>query len=87
MILAKGDTIMPEDLPKTVLESSSYEMVSKTPQNYGELKAKKRRMIEELEKDFVKHILSKYNNNIPQAAREAKMHRVELHRLVKKYKE
>ncbi|MCJ7507281.1 MAG: sigma 54-interacting transcriptional regulator [candidate division Zixibacteria bacterium] len=87
VILAKGDTIMPEDLPKTVLESSSYEMIIKTPQNYAELKAKKRKMIEELEKDFVKHILSKHNHNIPQAAREAKMHRVELHRLVKKYKE
>lgn len=87
VILAKGDTIMPEDLPKIVLESSSSEVMSKAPQNYAELKAKKKKMIEELENDFVKYILSKHNHNIPQAAREAKMHRVELHRLIKKYKE
>lgn len=78
VILTKGDYIAFEDLPKTLFEDSC--------QSYTELKAKKKKLLEEAEGNFVRNVLSKYDNNISRAAREVKMHRVELQRLVKKYR-
>jgi len=86
-ILAQGEWITKEDLPKTMFEENDYDYKIKIPQNYGELKALKKKAIEEIEKSFLNHILTISNNVVSKAAEDARMHRVELHRLINKYKE
>ncbi len=86
-ILAQNEWIAKEDLPKTLFEGNDFDYKINIPQNYGELKALKKKTIEEIEKSFLNHILMKNDNIISKAAEEARMHRVELHRLINKYKE
>jgi Nif-specific regulatory protein len=86
VILAKNDMISKEDLPKNILNGSGDEKDIETPKNYEELKLLKRKAVEEVERNFLKVLLEKNDNNISQAAQDAKMHRVELQRLLKKYK-
>jgi Nif-specific regulatory protein len=85
-ILAQSDWITKEDLPKTIFEGSDFDYKTKTPESYGEMKALRKRAVEEVEKAFLNNILGKNNKNISKAAEEARMHRVELHRLINKYK-
>ncbi len=87
VILAQNDWITRDDLPKTLFEENDFDYKIKIPQNYGELKALKKKAIEEIEKSFLNHILTMSNNVVSKAAEEARMHRVELHRLINKYKE
>jgi Nif-specific regulatory protein len=86
-ILAQGEWIKKEDLPKTLFEGNDFDYKIKIPQNYGELKALKKRAVEEIEISFLNNILVKNDNVVSRAAEEARMHRVELHRLINKYKE
>jgi Nif-specific regulatory protein len=86
-ILAQNEWITKEDLPRTLFEANGFDYKINIPQNYGELKALKKKAIEEIEKSFLNHILMKNQNIISKAAEEARMHRVELHRLINKYKE
>jgi Nif-specific regulatory protein len=86
-ILAQNDWITKDDLPRTLFEANGFDYKINIPQNYGELKALKKKAIEEIEKSFLNHILMKNQNIISKAAEEARMHRVELHRLINKYKE
>jgi Nif-specific regulatory protein len=85
-ILAQTEWITKEDLPRTIFEGSDFDYKTKTPENYGEMKALRKKAIEEVEKAFLNNILGKNNKNISKAAEEARMHRVELHRLLNKYK-
>lgn len=86
-ILAQGEWITKEELPKTLFEGNDFDYKIRIPQNYGELKALKKKAVEEIEKSFLSHILTKNNDVVSKAAEEARMHRVELHRLINKYKE
>jgi len=86
-ILAQSEWITKEDFPKIIFEGNSFDYKTKVPENYGEMRALKKKAIEEIEKSFLDHILSKHNHNISQAAEEARMHRVELHRLINKYRQ
>jgi Nif-specific regulatory protein len=86
-ILAQGEWISREDLPKSIFEGNDFDYKIKVPQNYGELKALKRRAVEEIERSFLGYILNKNDHVVSRAAEEARMHRVELHRLMSKYKE
>jgi len=85
-ILAQNEWIIKEDLPKTIFEESDFDYKTRIPENYGEMKALRKKAIEEVEKAFLNNILGKNNKNISKAAEEARMHRVELHRLINKYK-
>jgi Nif-specific regulatory protein len=85
-ILAQNEWITKEDLPRTIFEGSDFDYKTKTPENYGEMKALRKKAIQEVEKAFLNNILGKNNKNISKAAQEARMHRVELHRLINKYK-
>jgi len=85
-ILAQTEWITKEDLPKTIFEGSDFDYKTKIPENYGEMKALRKKAIEEVERAFLNNILGKNNKNISRAAEEARMHRVELHRLINKYK-
>ncbi len=85
-ILAQNEWITKEDLPRTIFEGSDFDYKTKVPENYGEMKALRRKAMEEVEKAFLNNILGKNNRNISKAAEEARMHRVELHRLINKYK-
>ena len=87
VILAQGEWIIKEDLPKTLFEGNDFDYKIRIPQNYGELKALKKKAVEEIEKSFLSHILTKNDDVISKAAEDARMHRVELHRLINKYKE
>lgn len=87
VILAQGEWITRDDLPKTLFEGNDFDYKIKIPQNYGELKALKKKAVEEIEKSFLSHILTKNNDIVSKAAEDARMHRVELHRLINKYKE
>ncbi|MGB8658312.1 MAG: sigma 54-interacting transcriptional regulator [Candidatus Zixiibacteriota bacterium] len=86
-ILAQGEWITKDDLPRTILEGNDFDYKTKIPESYGEMRALKKKAIEEIEKSFVDHILTKHNYVISKAAEEARMHRVELHRLINKYKQ
>jgi Nif-specific regulatory protein len=86
VILAKDDMISKEDLPKNILNGSGDEKDIETPKNYEELKFLRRKVVEKVEGNFLKALLEKNDNNITRAAQDAKMHRVELQRLLKKYK-
>ena len=86
-ILAQSEWVTKEDLPRIIFEGNDFDYKIKIPQNYGELKALKKKAIEEIEKSFLNHILTMNNNIVSKAAEEARMHRVELHRLINKYKE
>ena len=85
-ILAQSEWITKEDLPRTIFEGSDFDYKTKVPENYGEMKALRKKAIEEVEKVFLNNVLGKNNKNISKAAQEARMHRVELHRLINKYK-
>lgn len=85
-ILAQGEMITKEDLPKVIFEENGFDYKTKVPENYGEMRALKKKAIEEIEKSFLDHILDRYDHNISKAAEEARMHRVELHRLINKYR-
>ena len=87
VILAQGEWITRDDFPKTLFEGNDFDYKIKIPQNYGELKALKKKAVEEIEKSFLSHILTKNNDVVSKAAEDARMHRVELHRLMSKYKE
>ena len=86
-ILAQGELITKEDLPKVIFEENGFDYKTKAPENYGEMRALKKKAIQEIEKSFLDHLLTKHNHNISKAAEEARMHRVELHRLINKYKQ
>jgi Nif-specific regulatory protein len=86
-ILAQGEMITKEDLPKVIFEENGFDYKTKVPENYGEMRALKKKAIEEIEKSFLDHILGQHDHNISKAAEEARMHRVELHRLINKYKQ
>ncbi len=86
-ILAQNDWITKDDLPKTLFEGNDFDYKIKIPQNYGELKALKKKAVEEIERSFLNYILTQNDNIVSRAAEEARMHRVELHRLINKYKE
>lgn len=86
VILAKGEFITREDLPKNILNGSGIDSETKVAQNYLELKSLRKKAVEEVEKNFLENLLLRNQNNISQAAKEANMHRVELQRLLKKYR-
>jgi len=87
VILAKNTLITKDDLPKSVLNGSGDESELEVPKNYHELKILRKKVMEEVEKKFIENILEKNDNNISRAAKEANMHRVELQRLLKKYRQ
>ncbi len=86
VILAKGEWITKEDLPKNIFNGSGIDAGIKIAQNYPELKSLRKKVVEEVEKNFLEDLLQRNQNNVSQAAKEAGMHRVELQRLLKKYK-
>jgi Nif-specific regulatory protein len=86
-ILAQSEWITKEDLPKIIFEGNGFDYKTKVPENYGEMRALKKKALEEIEKSFLDHILTVHDHNISKAAEEARMHRVELHRLINKYKQ
>jgi Nif-specific regulatory protein len=85
-ILAQGEWITKDDLPKITFEGNDLDYKAKVPESYGEMRALKKKAMEEIEKSFLDHILTKHDHNISKAAEEVRMHRVELHRLINKYK-
>lgn len=87
VILAKSTLITKDDFPKNILNGSGDESKVEVPKNYQELKILRKKVIEEVEKKFIKNILEKNYNNISKAAKEANMHRMELQRLLKKYRQ
>ena len=86
VILAKGEWITRDDFPKNILDSSGNDSEIIIAQNYSELKSLRNKVVEEVEKKFLENLLLKNQNNVSRAAKEAGMHRVELQRLLKKYK-
>ncbi|KPL04444.1 MAG: hypothetical protein AMJ90_00940 [candidate division Zixibacteria bacterium SM23_73_2] len=86
VILAKNPLITRDDLPKNILNNSGDDSGIEIPENYQELKTLRKKVVEEVEKKFIKNILEKNKNNISRAAKEANMHRVELQRLLKKHR-
>jgi Nif-specific regulatory protein len=86
VILAKGEWITKDDLPKNIFDGSGMDAGIKIAQNYPELKSLRKKVAEEVEKKFLEDLLQRNQNNVSQAAKDAGMHRVELQRLLKKYK-
>ncbi len=86
VILAKGEWITREDFPRSMFDGSGNDPEIKIAQNYSELKSLRNKVVEEVEKKFLESLLVKNQNNVSKAAKEAGMHRVELQRLLKKYK-
>jgi transcriptional regulator with GAF, ATPase, and Fis domain len=86
IILAKSENVSKDDLPKNILDGSGDGSSIQAPSDYEELKLLRKKVVEEVEKNFLNNILDKTGNNISRAAEDAKMHRVELQRMIKKYK-
>jgi transcriptional regulator with PAS, ATPase and Fis domain len=86
VILAKSENVCKDDLPRNLLDGSGNGSSIQIPGDYEELKLLRKKVVEEVEKNFLKNILDKTGNNVTRAAQDAKMHRVELQRMIKKYK-
>jgi len=86
VILAKSENVCKDDLPKNLLDGSGNGPSIQIPGDYEELKVLRKKVVEEVEKNFLKNVLDKTGNNITRAAQDANMHRVELQRMIKKYK-
>ncbi len=87
VILAKTENISKDDLPKNIFDGAGNGSSIQVPSDYQDLKLLRKKVVEQVEINFLKNILEKTENNISQAAQEAKMHRVELQRMIKKYRE
>lgn len=95
--LAGGDTIHASDLPPEVLETRTqrvslerdpiYETLYTTPHDLGELKRRKkeiRRLLAEQERLFAERAVEQANGNLTEAASQLGIHRITLHRMLRR---
>ncbi|MDJ0761949.1 MAG: sigma-54 dependent transcriptional regulator [Myxococcota bacterium] len=85
VVMAKGDVIIPGDLPRYVVSTAE----STTSRNvlldlpFAEAK---RRVIDGFEKEYVQEVLRRTGGNVSEAARQSSLDRSNFRRILKKYK-
>ncbi|MFY9558294.1 MAG: sigma 54-interacting transcriptional regulator [Blastocatellia bacterium] len=95
--LAEGDTIHASALPPEVLETRAqrvslekdpiYHALYTTPEDLGELKRRKkemRRLLAEQERLFAERAVEQTNGNLTEAASRLGIHRITLHRMLRR---
>lgn len=84
VIVAKGENILVEDLPKLAAAESGGASSFQAAENYAELKKLREETRAMVEKTFLEKVMLKAEGNINRAARLAGMHHVELRRMLKR---
>jgi len=95
--LAEGDTILPSDLPPEILETRAnrvslerdpiYRSLHTTPEDMAELKRRKkeiRRLLADQERLFAERAVEQANGNLTEAASRLGIHRITLHRMLRR---
>ncbi len=82
--LTDSEMIVPEDLPEQIRLVKDSDML-RTPAKSNYKKAKKEWM-DSFEKKYLSTLLERHNGNISKAAREAKVNRKTIHRLLKRHR-
>jgi Nif-specific regulatory protein len=85
VLVARGENILIEDLPKLTPAESETTPAFRTAENYAELKKLREDARGMVEKSFLEKVMLKSEGNINRAARLAGMHHVELRRMLKRY--
>ena len=85
VVLATGEEVERKDLPAHFQDSSFEKSPRAVPRNNEELKLEKKRITEELERQFVVHSLKRHGGKVADAARETGMNRTMFHELISKY--
>jgi len=87
VVLCKGDTLVAEDLPEQIRKFGLPDITQ--PANITELKELKRNLwkkfMDPVEREFVLRLLDECGGNISAAARQARMHRKQFQRIIKKH--
>jgi len=87
VILARGDTITPAELPESLLLATPHRSSPRpVAESYPELKRLRTDAVSEVDRAFVARVLERHKFNISQAAQSSGMHRFELQRLIRKLK-
>jgi Nif-specific regulatory protein len=85
VLVARGENILIEDLPKLAPIENEPAPAFRTAENYAELKKLREQARGVVEKAFLEKAMLKAEGNINRAARLAGMHHVELRRMLKRY--
>ncbi|MCP4679281.1 MAG: sigma-54-dependent Fis family transcriptional regulator [Deltaproteobacteria bacterium] len=84
VVMARGDVIMPGDLPQAVVSTSDSTISRNVLLDLAFSEAKKR-VVEGFEKEYVQEVLRRAGGNVSEAARQASLDRSNFRRIVKKY--
>ncbi len=84
LVMARGDVILPSDLPSSVIESDDTVMPENMLYNLPFAEAKKR-VIDGFEREYMSEALRRAGGNVSKAARSAALDRSNFRRIVKKY--
>ncbi len=90
VLFATGEIITPDLLPDYVLTDLGESALPgafdlSEPQTYEELKASKKALAEQFEREVIKRLLQRYDFNVSRAAKAFGIHRTRLHQLIAKY--
>jgi transcriptional regulator with GAF, ATPase, and Fis domain len=87
VILARGETLTPAELPESLLQAGTTRQAPKpVAESYPELKRLRSDAVSEVDRAFVARVLERHKFNISQAASSSGMHRFELQRLIRRLK-
>lgn len=75
VLLCKEDTLKPELF---------YDLITEIPVDWKEFQIMKAGKIKKAESDYIKHLLSKFNNNVSKASEFAGLRRTQIYRLLRK---
>jgi len=82
--LTDSEIIVPEDLPEYIRNHNYFDILKSFPKsNY---KKAKKDWIDFFEKKYLSSLLKRHNGNISQAAREARVNRKTIHRMLKRHR-
>jgi len=82
--LTDSEIIVPEDLPEYIRNHNYFDILKSFPKsNY---KKAKKDWIDFFEKKYLSSLLKRHNGNISKAAREARVNRKTIHRMLKRHR-
>lgn len=85
VVLATSEEIERKDLPAPFQDGSFEKSPMAVPRTNEELKLEKKRITEELERQFVLQSLKRHSGKVADAARETGMNRTMFHEMISKY--
>ena len=82
LIVSGGDTVCLRDLPPKILAHLKPSPLEMPPHSYGEMK---RKVVDDFTRDFLITMLKKNRGNVSKTAREIRLRRTSLQRLMRRY--